>query len=182
MMNAGGQTIGASARYDASGNSLGKDGWFYDPVTNSTALLRFSSNSATGFSLTDPVLITDTGFVLGDYELFNGSTDLGDEAFIWSEATGVAPLGMIVDPLSQDQWAVLASVNGGLGPGAAGVREDGSPQFIVGTGYLVGQSTSGQSEFTPASQSVFLLTSVPEPASIGLLATIALGLLSRRRK
>jgi hypothetical protein len=182
MMNASGQTIGSSLRYDASGTSLGKDGWFYNPITDSTTLLRFSTNTATGYSFTDPVLVTDNGFVLGDYDVFDGANEIGNRAFIWSAATGVTLLAALTgDQLSAQDWAFLASVYDPSVPGANGVRADGSPEFIVGNGLLNGQSSSPGGEFLPPSQSVFLLSPTPEPASIALLAVGALGLIARRR-
>ena len=92
LLDALGQVAGYSDLFSSSGSSLGTDGWFFDPATDQTTLLQFSVDSANGFSRTDPTFLTDTGVVLGTYELYNGSVDEGRHLFYWSEENGVSDL------------------------------------------------------------------------------------------
>ncbi len=94
QMNAAGDVIGNSDRYNSTGNSLGQDAWFFDSATDSTDLLQFSVDSANGDSDTYPEVLTDSGAVLGYYDLYNGSTLEGIDAFYWSESNGFHDLGV----------------------------------------------------------------------------------------
>jgi len=168
-INKAGQAIGISSRYDASGNPLGQDGWFFDISTDKTSLLQFSVDSANDYSNTDPVILTDTGVVLGSYELFSGSTDEGGYAFYWSAANGFSDLGTLIDGgLSAAGWESLLDV-----VDAAGAEPDGSPQFILGDGLMDGQS---------GNTTYLLSASVPEPTTITSILTGATVLCLRRRR
>jgi autotransporter-associated beta strand protein len=146
-LNNSGQVIGFSQRYGLTGNSLGQDGWFFDSGTNSTTLLQFSVNSATNYSYTNPMILTDNGVVLGSYSLFSGSSALGNYAFYWSEAGGFHDLGALVNGgLNAQGWQYLADVYGSSTPGASGTTPSGSPQFILGDGFVTGQ-TGGNSVY-----------------------------------
>jgi len=156
QLNSSGQVLGYSDRYDSAGNSLGQDGWFFDPATGITTPLEFSVDSANGYSYTDPIALTDNGVVLGDYTLYGGSTDLGNRVFYWSEADGFHDLGSLVaGGLASENWQFLSDVDADVGP-----TENGSPSFISGIGEVSGQ-TGGQS--------FYLLTSVPEPTACSFL-------------
>jgi hypothetical protein len=173
-MNATGDVIGNSYRYSSTGNSLGQDGWFFNSSTDSTDLLQFSVDSSNGYSYTAPEVLTDAGAVLGYYDLYNGSTLEGQDAFYWSESNGFHDLGTLVNGgLSASGWDALQSVIS-----ASDNDVNGYPQFVVGYGLLNGQELSNNSS---VGSSVFLLSAiVPEPASLALTA-IPMILLTLRR-
>jgi hypothetical protein len=98
---------------------------------------------------------------------------LGDRAFWWSAEAGFYDLGGLVEGgLSAAGWEYLANVYGSVVPGAAGATPGGSPLYIVGTGLTIGQ-TGGKS--------TYLLTVVPEPSGLALLAIGAVAVLRSRR-
>jgi hypothetical protein len=173
QLNNFGQVIGTSAR-GASGRTIAfEDAWLFDSNTDSTFLLQFSVSS-TGQSDTSPELLTDGGVVLGWYTLYDGADIEGNDAFYWSETEGFHDLGTLIDGgLTAQGWQYLADVYGSRIPGAAGMTADGSPQYILGDGQLIGQ--------TGASSLFLLAANVPEPA---VSAPLALGilLLVRRRQ
>jgi hypothetical protein len=165
-LNNSGQAIGISSRYDSGGDSLGQDGWFFDNSTGNTSLLQFSVETG-GYSYTNPAVLTDTGVVLGNYELFDGSTDEGEHAFYWSLANGFSDLGTLINGgLSAAGWESLLDVIA-----ADGTQADGSPQFILGDGLLDGASESD----------AYLLSPVPEPTAGAILLGGAAVLCLRRR-
>jgi len=171
QLNAAGQVIGYSNRYDASGDSLGQDGWFFDSATDQTTLLQFSVDSATNYSDTDPTILTDSGVVLGTYELYSGSVDDGSHLFYWSKGNGFSDLGALVSGgLSAQGWQNLASVFD-----AEGSAADGSPLFITGYGQPVGMEAGSQSAF-------LLSQNVPEPVTASLLIVASSALFLRQRR
>jgi fibronectin-binding autotransporter adhesin len=147
QLNDAGQVIGFSARYNSSGTSLGQDGWFFDSNTDTTTLLQFSVDSANSHTYTSPELLTANGVVLGAYTLYSGSTDLGNRVFYWSQADGFHDLGSLVNGgLAAQGWQYLADVYGSSTPGAAGTAPNGSPQYVLGDGFITGQ-TGGNSVY-----------------------------------
>jgi hypothetical protein len=156
QMNDAGQLVGYSDRYSSGGTAQGQDGWLFDSAQDMTYSLHFSEDSANDESMTDPLILTANGDVLGYYELYNGSVDEGEHAFEWSESGGFVDLG--------------SAVNGGLTAAgweapedaylAAGTNADGFATYIVGSGQVVGGSGDG---------AAYLLTAVPEPTSATLL-------------
>ena len=86
--------------------------------------------------------INDLGQVVGDYALVNG----GSSGFIWSQTTGMRDLKPLVD-LSANRWSLGRSMS------------------INNAGQIVGVGTD-PSGFNEA----FLLTPLPEPSSLFLLA------------
>jgi len=158
FLNNSGQVIGFSQRYGSAGNSLGQDGWFFDSNTNSTSLLQFSVDSANNYSYTDPMMLTDSGVVLGSYALFSGSTALGNYAFYWSKTDGFHDLGALVNGgLNAQGWQYLADVYGSSTPGASGTSPSGTPRYVIGDGLVTGQ-TGGNS--------VYLLTQPTGPVNL----------------
>jgi hypothetical protein len=171
QLNNAGQAIGFSNRFDPTGTSLGSDGWFFDEALDKTFLLQFSVDSANDYSFTDPEILTDSGIVLGDYVLYDGSVDVGTDLFYWSEANGFKDLGALIGgDLSDQGWQELADTieTSGLSP------QDGlSPMYIDGDGLITGQ-TSGNSYFV-------LTAEVPEPTCLALIPFGALILKRYRR-
>jgi len=166
-INATGQVIGYSDRFTSSGGNLGQDGWFFDPATDMTSLLQFSVDSATGYSDTDPEILTDTGVVLGSYELYSGSVDDGQHMFYWSESNGFSDLGALVSGgLSSQGCLGLYSVLA-----ADGTAADGSPLFISGVGDH------------PDENSAYIMSQiVPEPVSGTILLVVAPAAFLRRSR
>jgi hypothetical protein len=156
QMNDAGQVVGESNRYSSGGTAQGQDGWLFDSAQDTTYSLHFSEDSANDESITDPLILTANGDVLGYYELYDGSVDEGERAFEWSESSGFVDLGSAVNGgLTAAGWQALEDALL-----AAGVNADGSPTYIVGPGQLVGGSGDG---------AAYLLTAVPEPTSAALL-------------
>jgi hypothetical protein len=164
LMNEAGEVVGRTSRYDSAGAFLGVSGWFFDDETGVTMPLEFSFRSPDNYCFTSPALLTEEGAVLGSYELFDATNSLGSRAFLWSATDGFHDLGALVDGgLPAAGWEALSNVYSGFG--TSGTTPDGSPRHIVGTGLAVGQI---------AGQSVYLLSLIPEPTSVGLFALAAL--------
>ncbi len=167
VLNTRGQVIGYSNRYSTTGSSLGRTSWFFDPSTGVITPLQFSVDSANNFSLTSANVLTDSGLVLGYYELYSGATDEGQRAFFWSLSGGVHDLGSLVaGGLTASGWQELLDASG-----AQGSEGDGSSQFVMGTG----MRTNGEYAY-------LLVASVPEPTPAGILLLGGMGLLARRRR
>jgi hypothetical protein len=167
-LNGAGDVVGQSARYGSSGGSLGSDAWFFDSSTDTTYTLQFSLGSS-GMSLTQPEILTDSGVVLGYYDLYSGSTSLGDRAFWWSDSAGFHDLGTIVNGFSAAGWSDLANTLF-----SEGDTSGGAPQYIVGTGTFLNNGV-------PDGGIYELTADVPEPAVAAMLLCAAPGLLLRRR-
>jgi hypothetical protein len=170
LFNIDGQAAGFSNRYSATGTAEGQDAWFFDPATDETYPLQFSVDPADGYSYSSPELLTNTGVVLGVYELFNGTNDQGRRVFYWSEANGFSDLGSLVDGgLSAQGWQEFSNLDNSIGS-----APDGSPLYIDGSGFVAGQTEGGVT---------FLLAqSVPEPATSALLLSITASLSLRRHR
>lgn len=184
------EVIGISKRFGTAGQNLGQAGWVYDYFADEIRPLEFSFRDGDNFSFTLPQRLTESGVVLGTYTLFSGTGNnitAVQRAFWWSP-TGGGPLGNFRDLASLVEgatvvagtpptatppapWQELADVDL-----ATGVAPGGSPANIVGTGFTTGQSTA------LGSQSVYLVSTVPEPTAMALLALPAAALLRRRRR
>jgi hypothetical protein len=122
--------------------------------------------------------LTNQGVVLGSYELYSGTTDVGSHAFWWSQTAGFYDLGSLTNgTLSATAWLSLANV---FASGAADAN--GAPLMIIGSGQLAGMS-GGQVvyELNELTQ----VTATPEPKwtlALSALAAclFALGWRSRR--
>lgn len=173
QLNDVGDVIGTSARFDSTGRGLGYSGWFFDSSTDVTTPLQFGLDTGNGFSYTVPETVTDTGVVLGYYELFDGSADMGSQVFYWSLEDGFHDLGALVNGgLTAQGWQSLAEI---YAPGTAGTTVDGSPQYILGDGILTGGNQG-------LSNNLFLLTDVPEPTGTSLFAVTMPAFLRRRAR
>lgn len=177
-LNEAGQVAGTSIRYNQDANAetvvLGQSGWFYDDELDETHELVFSTRDD-GFASTTVNFLSDTGRAIGLYTLYEGAVAIGDRAFLWDfnltddsttpQDERFHDLSDLVqgDELAEEQWAFLRS--------AAEMSELG---HILGTG--VRTATDG-GESLP-----FLMTPVPEPTGIALIAMTGLALLPRRRR
>jgi hypothetical protein len=160
-INDAGQVIGVSTEYYTGGYALakGKAGWFYDPATNVTTPLIFSTQSGGDeISNTDPEILTSTGNVLGSYELYNDSTDEGPRAFFWNLSKGFYDLGSLTNgQLTAGGYNYLSYVLD-----VAGTNPDGFPQYIL-------------ADAVPSNQSpVPIILAIPEPPAAMLLACLPL--------
>jgi len=165
QVNSTGQVIGTSAIYNTSGGSLGQAGWFFNGT--STVALSFSFRSSDNYTTTTPAILTNQGVVLGSYELYNGTTDMGAHAFWWSQTAGFYDLGTLVTGgLTANGWLSLANVYGSTIPGTQGGN-------IFGTGELITMS---------GGQLVFELTPTPEPRWTLALSALAACLLALARR
>ncbi len=160
-VNAAGGVIGFSVRF-AGQEFRGQSGWFHDLPTNTTIPLVFSVAS-NGARFTNPTLITDSGWVLGNYGVYSGNTLVSDNAFVWSLSRGFTSLGALVDGgLGPAGWSRLNSV--------VGANEF---ETIVGFGSIFGS--------TSETRAIFALT-VPSPSAGVCLLTVGLLGAARRRR
>jgi probable HAF family extracellular repeat protein len=111
-----------------------------------------------GAGVTNSPAINDLGQVVGSYDLTNG----GGSSFIWSQTTGMRDLKSLVDS-SANGWSL------------------GRPMSINDAGQIVGVGID-LSGFNEA----FLLTPLPEPSTLILLAVgglaVVLTVLRRRKR
>jgi hypothetical protein len=156
--------IGYSMRYNNTGGSLGQDGWFFNSATDTTTLINTGNTLSNGSVFTDPVVITDTGVVLGEYDPTGGGTDL----FWWQNGSFYNLGSLVSGGLSAQDWQNLEQFYN-LSPTPI---SGNTPQYIVGSGLLTGSGGAG----------AFLLTALPEPTMLAPIAFGALLLKRPRRK
>ena len=162
LQNAAGQVAGFSARYTGVNTYNGQDAWYFDPITSITSAIIGSIRTADSFASSSPTILTDDGFLLGNYQFFAGGIGSGEQrAFIFRPDLGLTDLGNLVSGgLTANGWSTLRNP----------VFSD-ALRTIVGHGFVNGQ-TSGQS--------VFIL--VPAPAAAALLGLGGLMAAKRRRR
>jgi hypothetical protein len=168
FLNNFGQAAGTSVRYVSNtATTNGQGGWFFDG--DQTFELVFSQTSA-GLAQTNVSFLSDTGVVLGTYTKYAGDDSvIGTFAFLWdSTITNPAQrfyeLGDLVEGgLSANGWATLNNV----------IKMSDSGR-IIGSGILANESGGGGMQF--------VLTPVPEPAGVALLAATGVLMLPRRRR
>ena len=150
FLNDQGVAAGITRRIVSVNTSNGQDTWYFDPVTQLSSPVIGSIRASDGFAFSDPTILTDGGFLLGNYLHFPEGTGSGEQrAFIYRPDLGLTDLGNLV--------------NGGLTAGGWASLQN--PQFsdalrtILGYGYVNGQ-TGGQSVFAmfvPAPGAALLL-------------------------
>jgi hypothetical protein len=158
FLNEAGQVAGSTFRM--GDGSYAKDGWFYDPTSGQTFVFGFSNGPAY-LSVTTVTQLTQTGWVLGTFDQYNGSKLLGPHLFTWSMNTGFTDLDSSIHQALAGSAAVygysnlLIDENGGV------------------TGYVLDAS----------GRRAFYVAPVPEPGTLGLLAAGGMGVWwSRRRR
>ncbi len=168
-LNELGQVTGYSRRYNGTDGSvdLGQTAWFYDSTIGQTYDMDFSTRSD-GYAFSTFSFLSDAGFALGYYELFDtNDTLLGNRAIYFSPEDGWLELGSLVDGgLATAGWDYLADA----------ILANGVGQ-IIGAGSLDGM-TGGQMTYMMTTQAV------PVPGAVWLFASGLVGLLgvSRRKK
>jgi len=178
QINDAGQAIGYTTGI-TTGNAGFTEGWFFDEKTETTTLLTLSTPTER-FVNTEPEILTDSGVVLGEGEFYVGSTDEGTRAFLWSDSLGFRDLGSLISGgLTAQGWDALADVYAPYIPGTSGELADGSPEYIVGIGSIVGQLPA-ETYDPDYNGSSFLLTALPEPGSLGILGLSGIALLRHR--
>jgi hypothetical protein len=153
-----GYVAGQTARWNSSnGNSLGLDGWLYDPNKNMTFPVDPAQEASNGYVSTSIEYLSESGVVVGEVK---NSSSGAYQAFIYSESGGFALLGNdVTNGLSSSGYNALIEA----------YYADPS-----GTIYSTA-ATSG----TTVNAVVSL---VPEPTSLSVLALGGVGLLGRRRR
>lgn len=163
FLNEDGHAVGTSARFNGNADQAGQSGWYFDGTTSIP--LVFSQNpSDSNRTYTEISFLTDDGIALGFYEKYG--VDAGNRAFLWDynqdPDNRFHDLGEMVEGgLSTAGWAALTH--------AIEMSELG---HILGIGTLAGDGSSMP----------FLMTPVPEPTGLALLALGGLALLPRRRR
>jgi hypothetical protein len=166
FVNADGHAVGTSQRYDSVGASIGQSGWYWDGLTSIP--LVFSEDTDNLAANTTISFLNDDGIVLGAYDLYSGGTLVGARAFLWDYTLPVAQrfhdLGTLVaGEMTAENWSAL---NGAIEMSRLG--------HILGTGTLTAAGGGGQM--------AYMLTPVPEPTGLALLAATGLAMLPRRRR
>ena len=167
-----GYAAGSSTRYSGA-NPNGATAWVYQAPTSlfTPIVLSILPPGQTAvrpsdqYSNTQIFALYESGLVLGTYELFSSTSSLtlGDRAFAWTPTDGAYDLGVeIGTALDTHGWASLqsalfADING----------------RILGHGTRLSNSNSGDS--------VYLLTTIPEPRS-GLFLFFGLTWCAWRRR
>lgn len=179
LMNSTGQIAGVATRVN---EYSGSTAWFYDPATNQTASLEFSSTSS-GLASSVVQFLSNDGVCLGTFTLFEDDVSQGDHVFYWSEMNGFRDLGSIdVSGFTSQGWQQL------------------SDEIVINTnGDVISKgkfSRTTQTQLRATRQSAIaggsanlwgtvpvMLTAVPEPPFMATLASLLalLGLWKARR-
>jgi hypothetical protein len=168
-LNEVGQITGYSQRFNGTDGSviLGQSAWFYDSTIDQTYSMDLSTRSD-GYAYSTFSFLSDAGFALGYYELFDTDDSLlGNRAIYFSPDDGWLELGSLVDGgLTAAGWDYLADA----------ILANGADQ-IIGAGLLDGM-TDGQMTYLMTPQAV------PVPGAVWLFGSGLLGLIgiARRKK
>ncbi|GAT32462.1 PEP-CTERM protein-sorting domain-containing protein [Terrimicrobium sacchariphilum] len=157
--------FGTSTRYNGDTYATGQNAWIFNLATGSQIAIDLSTRPSDNYSYSTIIGITDSGLAFGTYRLFDGETDKGNRAFIWTEDWGTVILDeAFSNQIAQDGWAAFTSV-----------------ASILPEKLFFGQGTLGS---TATSQGIYMaqVAPIPEPATLGLLSLgLATTLLAARR-
>lgn len=161
-INGGGVIVGSMRRFSASA-ALGSRPLRWDSAGIATELAIPGLDSAATYAEAYAVGINDLGITVGTYETWNGATQTGEFAVMWSAAGAMTDLNSLIDPSSG--WTLTNAI---------GISET---NFIAGVGKfdpdLAGPATAYNRHF---------LIQVPEPTSAALALPLLFGLTARRRR
>lgn len=167
-LNEEGQVAGISFRYDGS-TRRGQSGWFYDPLTDTTTELVFSTRND-GHAMTYVSALLEDGSVLGAYEVFAGALSQGHAIFSWDADNGMIDLGALATSPEDVDWAQFTSM-----------RAASESGYVTGQGQINGQVLTEGPQFVETEGiSAYLLKPIPEPSSLIMLAFAAPILIRRR--
>ncbi|HEV2294032.1 MAG TPA: hypothetical protein VGR35_09250 [Tepidisphaeraceae bacterium] len=177
FLNQAGQAAGFSLRYDPTQSTAvtrGFSGWFYDDDAAKTYPLVFSTHTD-GTALTSISYLSDSGVVVGAYTLYNGAETVGQRGFFWDVNVLDDPTTPLTDERFHDLGAV---VDGGLT--AEGWASLNSATDLSELRHILGSGTL--SDPLGGGSMPFLMTPIPEPTGLAMLALGGLALLPRRRR
>ncbi len=158
-MNAAGQVIGTTKKYDASGNLLNYRALYND--TDGTTYFLDTPGDGTGYGFSRLVTIADDGTAYGDYYKYVNGTYVGQFAFAYTPESGMVDLDTLVaGGLAASGWQRLVYVSG--------MNDAGQ---LVGYGLRLDGEKQG-----------FVMTPVPEAGTMAIVGTAASGLLIRKRR
>ncbi|QQE12120.1 PEP-CTERM sorting domain-containing protein [Planctomycetota bacterium] len=159
-LNEMGQAIGTSRRFfgPAAHDDYLNVGWFYDFENDLTHELIFSESDS-GLAETKVDLLTEDGWVFGSYRKYIGDGDLGMHAYMWSLDEGFVDLGLQIEGFGESWQA---------------------HNF-----YFTDFNEAGQVVLTVQYQDAywftnFLLTPIPEPATLALFG-LGFAMMIRRK-
>ena len=159
-----GQAAGFSLRYAADSQGNGRVAWYYDSVSDTNYAMLLSQRSSDNYAFSQATLLTNGGFLLGNYAYFADGLDEGElRAFIFRPDIGLTDLGSLV--------------NGGLT--ASGWSTLENPVYAQALDAIIGYGSVNGPAF---GQSVFLMTPTSVPAPGAVLALGLAGLISGRRR
>lgn len=142
---------GYSTQYNGMAEA-GRTAWLFDLGSATQITLELSVNSVTQESFSNISGITADGLVYGNYVQYDAGTSVGLRAFIWRKDLGAILLNEALSlAIAENGWDYLTSA----------VYSDG--EYILGLGQVTG---------LPTASSALYVASVPEPASISLLAAV----------
>jgi hypothetical protein len=83
-----GLCAGFTLRYNGSATEVGQTAWIHNTATGTQVVFNLSTRTSNGYGFSEVAGITADGLAYGTFEKYNGNTNLGTYAFIWSAATG----------------------------------------------------------------------------------------------
>lgn len=124
-LNSAGQVAGYSYRYKGNTNE-GYDTWVYSPTSNSAQVIGLPDPEhvqSSGYADNQPQVIDAQGDVAGWAARFTGTTNEGQDAWFYSQATGTTQLIGLTD-------AVHTGAGGYIDNGATAINDSG---IVVGS-------------------------------------------------
>lgn len=150
-VNEAGQVAGISHHYTDS-HPIGGTAWVYDSLLGTQTFVL--STRSDGVSNSSISYLSEEGWVLGTYYVYDGMTTVGERAFYWSREHGTWDLADLIEN-AQEDWEFSGFQTNELGQILVAVDDFG--------------------------ETWVLLTPIPEPAGLAILTLASLPLLRRRR-
>ncbi len=168
-LNSNGLIAGTALRYSTTGAALGADVWVYDPtagVGGTTYPVDPTDENGTGYVQENVSYLSDTGIVVGQIK-FASAFATPYSTFIWNDAAPTTSFKI----LNGTDISNLSS---------AGFQNLINSYYADPTGFTY--ETAGNTVSGTANTVNGLVTVVPEPASLGVIALGMCGLARRRRR